>query len=91
MPRYRFLTADVFTTERFGWNQLAVLPDARGLTGEQMLAVTREFNYSESVFVLPATYGMRVVAPAGSANKNAVVPAVTVATGTTVTQDVVLP
>ena len=51
--RYRFLTADVFTSTRFGGNQLAVLPDARGLTGEQMLAVTREFNYSESVFVLP--------------------------------------
>ena len=51
--RYRFLTADVFTSTRFGGNQLAVLPDARGLTSEQMLAVTREFNYSESVFVLP--------------------------------------
>ena len=51
--RYRFLTADVFTSQRFGGNQLAVLPDARGLTGEQMLAITREFNYSESVFVLP--------------------------------------
>ena len=52
--RYSFLTADVFTSVRFGGNQLAVLPDARGLTDAQMLAVTREFNYSESVFVLPA-------------------------------------
>ena len=52
--RYRFHTADVFTSERFGGNQLAVLPDARGLTGEQMLLITREFNYSESAFVLPA-------------------------------------
>jgi trans-2,3-dihydro-3-hydroxyanthranilate isomerase len=51
--RYRFLTADVFTSRRFCGNPLAVLPDARGLTSEQMLAVTREFNYSESVFVLP--------------------------------------
>ena len=51
--RYRFVTADVFTSVRFGGNQLAVLPDARGLSAEQMLAVTREFNYSESVFVLP--------------------------------------
>lgn len=51
--RHRFFTADVFTSHRFGGNQLAVLPDARGLTSEQMQLVTREFNYSESVFVLP--------------------------------------
>jgi trans-2,3-dihydro-3-hydroxyanthranilate isomerase len=68
--RYRFHTADVFTSERFGGNQLAVLPDARGLTSEQMLAVTREFNYSESVFVLPPehpahTRRLRIFTPGG--------------------------
>lgn len=52
-PRIRYLTADVFTDRRFGGNPLAVVPDARGLTDEQMLAITREFNYSESTFVLP--------------------------------------
>lgn len=51
--RYRFYTADVFTDRPFGGNQLAVLPDARGLSSEQMQAVAHEFNYSESVFVLP--------------------------------------
>ena len=51
--RYRYVTADVFTDRRFGGNQLAVVLDARGLSTEQMLAVTREFNYSESTFVLP--------------------------------------
>ena len=56
MP-YRYLTADVFTSTMFGGNQLAVLPDARGLTGEQMLAITREFNYSETTFVLPPEHG----------------------------------
>jgi trans-2,3-dihydro-3-hydroxyanthranilate isomerase len=50
---YQYHTADVFTDKAFGGNQLAVLPDARGLTSEQMLAITREFNYSESTFVLP--------------------------------------
>jgi trans-2,3-dihydro-3-hydroxyanthranilate isomerase len=30
-----------------------VLPDARGLTTEQMQAIAREFNYSETTFVLP--------------------------------------
>jgi trans-2,3-dihydro-3-hydroxyanthranilate isomerase len=52
--RYRFHTADVFTRTVFGGNPLAVLPDARGLGTEQMKKITREFNYSETVFVLPA-------------------------------------
>jgi trans-2,3-dihydro-3-hydroxyanthranilate isomerase len=50
---YLFYTADVFTDTLFGGNQLAVLPDARGLTTEQMQSITREFNYSETTFVLP--------------------------------------
>lgn len=53
MARYAFYTADVFTNRRFGGNPLAVLPDARGLDTAAMQAVTREFNYSETVFVLP--------------------------------------
>jgi len=70
VTRYRFHTADVFTERAFGGNQLAVLPDARGLTDEQMLAVTREFNYSESVFVLPPddasnTRRLRIFTPGG--------------------------
>ena len=51
--RYRFVTCDVFTTRRFYGNQLAVFPDAEGLDGAQMQALAREFNYSESTFVLP--------------------------------------
>lgn len=51
--RYRFHTVDVFTEERFGGNQLAVLPDARGLSDAQMQQVAAEFGYSESAFVLP--------------------------------------
>ena len=49
----RYFTADIFTSSRFGGNQLAVIPDARGLTKEQMQTITREFNYSESTFVFP--------------------------------------
>ena len=52
MP-YQFHTVDVFTDTQFGGNQLAVLPDARGLTVEQMQSITREFNFSETVFVFP--------------------------------------
>lgn len=70
MPTYRYHTCDVFTDERFGGNQLAVLPDARGLTSEQMLSITREFNYSETTFVLPPespanTRRVRIFTPGG--------------------------
>jgi trans-2,3-dihydro-3-hydroxyanthranilate isomerase len=51
--RYRYYTCDVFTERRFGGNQLAVLPEAAGLSGEQMQRIAREFNYSETTFVLP--------------------------------------
>jgi trans-2,3-dihydro-3-hydroxyanthranilate isomerase len=51
--RYRYITCDVFTSVPFGGNQLAVFPDARGIPEHRMLDVTREFNYSETTFVLP--------------------------------------
>jgi phenazine biosynthesis protein PhzF family len=50
---YKYHTLDVFTDVAFGGNQLAVITDARGLSDAQMTALTREFNYSETVFVLP--------------------------------------
>jgi len=52
MP-YRFIIADVFTEQPFGGNQLAVIPDARGLSDQAMQTLAREFNFSESTFVLP--------------------------------------
>jgi trans-2,3-dihydro-3-hydroxyanthranilate isomerase len=51
--RYRYYTCDVFTERRFGGNPLAVLPEAAGLSGEQMQRIAREFGYSETTFVLP--------------------------------------
>jgi trans-2,3-dihydro-3-hydroxyanthranilate isomerase len=51
MRKYRFFTCDVFTNSRFGGNQLAVLPEADGLSREQMQQIATEFNYSESTFV----------------------------------------
>lgn len=48
-----YVTVDVFTAERFAGNQLAVIPDARGLSDEQMQAIATEFGYSEVTFVLP--------------------------------------
>ncbi len=54
MPAYAFETYDVFTDETFAGNPLAVIMDARGLDGDAMLRITREFNLSETTFVLPA-------------------------------------
>ncbi|HWL39651.1 MAG TPA: PhzF family phenazine biosynthesis protein [Gemmatimonadaceae bacterium] len=67
---YSFHTADVFTTASKGGNPLAVIPDARGLSDAQMLAIAREFNYSESVFVFPPesagnTRRLRIFTPGG--------------------------
>ena len=54
---YRYYICDVFTDTRFGGNQLAVLPEAHGLSDRQMQQVAREFNFSESAFVLPPERG----------------------------------
>ena len=50
----RYLHYDVFTDRKFEGNQLAVFPDARGLSSAQMQTITREMNFSESTFILPA-------------------------------------
>lgn len=50
---YRFVIADVFTETAFGGNQLAVFPDAEGLSDRAMQALAREFNFAEATFVLP--------------------------------------
>lgn len=65
-----FCTLDVFTDKLFGGNQLAVFPDARGLDAEQMHAIAREFNLSETVFIFPPedpanTRRLRIYTPAG--------------------------
>lgn len=53
MVTYPFLIADVFTETAFGGNPLAVIPDARDMSERTMQAVAREFNLSETTFVLP--------------------------------------
>ena len=67
--RHRFLTADVFTDTAFGGNAVAVFPDARAIPQSQMQRVAREFNLSETVFVLPPedpanTRALRIFTPA---------------------------
>jgi trans-2,3-dihydro-3-hydroxyanthranilate isomerase len=53
MSTVAYVTTDVFTSERFAGNPLAVIPDARGLSDEAMQKIATEFNYSEVTFVLP--------------------------------------
>jgi len=54
MQSFRFHIANVFAESHFGGNQLAVFPDARGFPEAAMQAVARQFNLSETTFVLPA-------------------------------------
>jgi trans-2,3-dihydro-3-hydroxyanthranilate isomerase len=66
----RYLTCDVFTDHLFGGNQLAVFPDASEIAPELMPRIAREFNYSETTFVLPAsnpkhTRRVRIFTPGG--------------------------
>jgi trans-2,3-dihydro-3-hydroxyanthranilate isomerase len=66
----QYFTADVFTDVPFGGNQLAVLPNAPPMDDERLLAIAREFNYSETVFVYPpsmpsATRKIRIFTPGG--------------------------
>jgi len=51
MRTLRFVTCDVFTSTPFAGNQLAVVFGAEALRTDTLLAITREFNYSETVFV----------------------------------------
>jgi trans-2,3-dihydro-3-hydroxyanthranilate isomerase len=51
--RFPFVQFDVFTSEPFQGNPLAVFPDGRGLSDQEMQAIAREMNLSETTFVLP--------------------------------------
>jgi trans-2,3-dihydro-3-hydroxyanthranilate isomerase len=53
--RFRYVVADVFTDEPLTGNQLAVFTDGRDLSDLDMQSLAREMNFSETVFVLPAT------------------------------------
>jgi trans-2,3-dihydro-3-hydroxyanthranilate isomerase len=54
MTKRRFFTLDVFTATPLAGNPLAVVLNADRLDAAGMQAIAREFNLSETVFVLPA-------------------------------------
>jgi trans-2,3-dihydro-3-hydroxyanthranilate isomerase len=51
--RYSLVQMDVFTATALEGNSLAVFPDARGLSEQEMQALAREMNLSETTFILP--------------------------------------
>lgn len=66
--KYPFHIVDVFSSTPFGGNQLAILPDATGISAEGMQKIAREFNFGETTFVLPKndtanTYRVRIFTP----------------------------
>lgn len=68
MSSLEYEIVDVFTDRPFAGNPLAVVFGAEALAGEQMQALAREFNLSETVFVLlptqdGATYRARIFTP----------------------------
>jgi trans-2,3-dihydro-3-hydroxyanthranilate isomerase len=48
-----FEQVDVFTDRAFAGNPLCVIPDGRGLAPEQMQAIAKEMNLSETTYILP--------------------------------------
>jgi trans-2,3-dihydro-3-hydroxyanthranilate isomerase len=68
--KLQFHTLDVFTTRKFCGNPLAVVLGADHLSTEQMQTITKEFNLSETTFVMtpddPAhTAKVRIFYPGG--------------------------
>jgi trans-2,3-dihydro-3-hydroxyanthranilate isomerase len=66
--KYTFHIVDVFSSTPFGGNQLAILPDAAGISAEGMQKIAREFNFGETTFVVPKTdrantYRVRIFSP----------------------------
>lgn len=69
ISRYRYLHYDVFTDRRFGGNQLAVFPEAAGLSAAMMQQIAKEIGFAETTFVFPAERAdsnvrMRIFTPA---------------------------
>jgi trans-2,3-dihydro-3-hydroxyanthranilate isomerase len=53
LRRFPFVQVDVFTSRPLEGNSLAVFPDGRGLTDDEMQKIAKEMNLSETTFVQP--------------------------------------
>jgi trans-2,3-dihydro-3-hydroxyanthranilate isomerase len=71
MTSIPFCFVDVFASRPLTGNPLSLIPDADGLAESQMQAIAREFNQSETTFVLrpskpDATWRLRSFTPIGA-------------------------
>jgi trans-2,3-dihydro-3-hydroxyanthranilate isomerase len=69
MTNNRFYIVDVFAEEKYHGNQLAVFPDASDLDSQQMQAIAREINFSETTFIMCSAernqgFDVRIFTPA---------------------------
>jgi len=69
VPNFRYHIVDVFTERAFAGNPLAVFPDANDIESSAMQSIAREFNLSETTFVLPPAdktnqFRVRIFTPA---------------------------
>src|SRR5256885_5485185 len=60
MQKLMMVYLDVFTERALTGNALAVCLDGRGLSTEQMQAVARETNLSETTFILPGETAVEI-------------------------------
>ena len=51
--QFPFVQLDVFTSVPLEGNQLAVFPDARGLSDDELQKLAKEMNLSETTFIFP--------------------------------------
>ncbi len=68
MKTFNYHLVDVFTSQLFGGNQLAVFTECNALSTQDMQNIAKELNLSESVFVFPAEdaandYLLRIFTP----------------------------
>ncbi|WP_275575113.1 PhzF family phenazine biosynthesis protein [Methylocucumis oryzae] len=66
--KYTYYITDVFTQQPFNGAQIAVFPQADGLSAEKMALIARELNLSETVFIFHTskaanTRRMRIFSP----------------------------
>lgn len=68
MGKPRFFITDVFTSRRYGGNQLATFVDCESLSEEEMQQIAREINFSETTFITSRQprdggYNVRIFTP----------------------------
>lgn len=64
---HEYFITDVFAEQPYAGNQLATLPDAAGIDGDEMQKIARAFNFAETTFItggsLDAGFDVRIFTP----------------------------